>query len=275
MWTHARLPISSSLLSHPCGLTHACQYLLAYYRIHVDSRTLANIFGYAPHLAFSKTTALMTAWISVERCVCVVFPTKAKVMVTRKLSLAAIVVTFIAGCGPAVLTYSRVGIDWQTDPRDNSTVVLSGLDTTGAPVALVLYGLVYPTVSWLTVTVCTAVLIAKLRRSIRWRHHNTATVQMYGAQGRQMPNKENRLTRVAVAIACVFIVCTLPVTTYGVSVNLAKRYGAAYSLRYLFQVVSIVSLLLSQVNSSLNIVVFTVLGSRFRAALLKMWPGQC
>ena len=248
--------------------------ILARYQVRANVVYIAGIFGAGPHLAFSKITALLTAWISFERCMCVVFPTRAKAMMTRRVSFSALVASFIAGFAPVVFLYAGLRLDTEINPHDNvTTTLLVDLNPAllGSQVAAALYGLVYPTVSWITVSVCTTVLIVRLRRLTRWRELNATAAHVTGTNPRHMSTREKRLTRTVVGITCVFIVCTLPLTIHGLCIILVRGYSYGGSYRYLFQITSLVCLLMSQVNSTTNFVVFTVLGSRFRQVVVKMF----
>ncbi|GFO39047.1 chemosensory receptor a [Plakobranchus ocellatus] len=75
--------------------------------------TFVNVTGVRPHLAFSKTSALNKAWISMERCLCVVFATKVKFIITRTVNTVVLVMIFIINCGPVMRSYIVVRCEWR------------------------------------------------------------------------------------------------------------------------------------------------------------------
>ncbi|GFO00387.1 histone-lysine N-methyltransferase SETMAR [Plakobranchus ocellatus] len=158
--------------------------------------------GAWPLLAFSRSTALITAWVSLERCLCVVFPTKVKRIITRTVTKIALLTIFIFGCGPIAFVYVGIESEWRLDPLRNQTKLFvfasdSKQTTTLKGFARVLYGLVYPVSSWVIVTVSTAILIIKLRASNLWRkQHMIRTVNEMRQTGdfhqRRLCERSNR-----------------------------------------------------------------------------------
>ena len=276
--SYATLALSDllcSLSTVVCGIcrTPVVKDILERYQIQTDMAKIADVFGLMPHLAFSRTTALLTSWISVERFLCVAFPTRAKTMVTRRASRAALTALFIAGCAPTVLTYASCDFDWKVNPQDNSTILIvnRNIESLGSKITMVVYGMIYPSVSWITVALCTAFLIHRLRRNARWRNVNASTAQNSGTILRRMSVRENRLTRVVVAITCAFIICTLIAHAHALCLLILPGYSPEGTHLCLYMMAILTLLNLNQVNSSVNIVVFTILGSRFRYALVKMF----
>ena len=234
------------------------------YHLKGDWGRIVDIVGAVPHLAFSRTTALITAWVSLERCVLVLYPIKAKVMITRTISRAVVVSCFLLGCGPMSLFVSAASFDYQSVVFDMASPM--------SWIATALYGFIYPILTWTTVTICTILLTLKLRQSARFRNLNSSGTPSPGSDQHQMSPREMRLIRTVIAVATVFILFSFPLSAQAVSVMAVYEYSLVGSLQYLFRTITMVCLLLSQINSSVNIVVFTVLGSRFRAALFKMMP---
>ena len=244
------------------------------------------IFG-LPYLVFSRTTALLTAWISFERCLCVAFPTRVKLMITRKVTTVALVAIFIIGIAPVVFVYANIRFFWQLELEINSTTLMQMQDvhrdlTRIRQFILFLYGLLYPLFSWVSVMVCTTVLVVKLRQSTRWRRHNlalTTTERSPGCtldvdptpQRKQVHStKETRITKVVVIVASVFLTCSAPSSASMLATIAVPEYFRTGSLRYLYRLNGMIGILLAQLNSSISILIFTASGQRFRSTLHKM-----
>ncbi|GFS16251.1 peptide receptor GPCR [Elysia marginata] len=105
------------------GVTPELQAILAGYRFRVDQTQLSNITGGWPHMAFSRTTAFLTSWISLERCLCVILPTRVKVIITRKVTRIVLTAIFIIGCCPVVLAYVELKFERTLDPASNITTL--------------------------------------------------------------------------------------------------------------------------------------------------------
>ncbi|GFR90473.1 peptide receptor GPCR [Elysia marginata] len=263
--------------------------LFACHGLRVDPTQLSNFTGGWPHMAFSRTTAFLTSWISLERCLCVILPTKVKVIITRKVTRIVLTAIFIIGCCPVVLAYIDLKFKWILDPASNITTLNMYYDFEGNEnifngLAILLYGAIYPVCSWIVVTVCTTFLIVKLRRSVKWRKANaTATTTTTNTADRDFPinqrnasNRENRATKTIVMIACFVIVFSFPISANNLTaLVLRKEYSPYGSLWSLFRLNSGIGMLFSEINSSANIIFYISTGSRFRSVLLQMFSSKC
>ena len=239
-----------------------------------------NLTGGLPHFAFSRTTALITAWISLERCLCVLFPTNVKVMVTRTVTKTVLAIIFIVGLFPVAFAYVGYRIEWKVDPVSNRTLLfVTGYDhNTLNPlnrIAFLLYGAVYPLFSWFTVTVCTSFLIMKLKKQVAtWRKLNvyaiTAARRFTHASHPGLSARNIRVTKTVVILAIVFIIATLPVSVSLVVRTLIREFSIDGTLMYPFRITFAISTLLSEFNSSLNVFIFAAVGSKFRNGLKQL-----
>ena len=249
------------------------------YNLKVNMQDLAVFIGSRPHVVFSRITALLTAWISVERCLCVTFPTKIKSIITRNVTVGTIVSIFVLGLCPMVLLiYTRTRFEWQFDSHTNrSTLFITvGRDLINFRnmAGIVLYGFLYPICSWVIVIICTTFLSIRLKQSSKWRKLNasvTATdVAGTGTNQRQLSTKESRVIKTVVIVASVFLFCSVPVTGQ-ILINLSlPGYGSWDSLWYVHRIYRLSCELLTEVNSSINVIVFSVSGLKFRSALYSM-----
>ncbi|GFO38254.1 peptide receptor gpcr [Plakobranchus ocellatus] len=247
------------------------------FQIATDVGLFANFTGVWPHFAFSKTTALITAWISLERCLCVVFPIKVKLLITRSVTKLVLLIIFVIGCGPVVFAYIGRKSEWRFDPLRNQTkfyIFGDGVKDLNLlnRFAFVLYGVVYPVFSWVSVIVCTSFLIIKLRRSATWRKQNINDSPIHRDQvhERRIFTRTSRVTKTVVIVAIIFIVCSFPISLNLFYSTFEREYSLNGNLRYLILLNASFILLLSEINSSVNIIVFSVMGTRFRSTLLEI-----
>ncbi|GFR98048.1 peptide receptor GPCR [Elysia marginata] len=255
------------------------------FQMRVDTGLLANFTGGWPNNAFSRTTALLTAWVSLERCISVNFPTKVKIMITPKVTKVVLTVIYIIGCCPVIFVYVGLTTVMNFDPVSNYTTLLlhynSGNRLTNINrFVFVLYGVIYPLASWILVTICAAFLIVKLKRSLRWRAANSRsfsrTSESKATSGQRKPsNRESRVNRTVVMIACAFIIFTSP---SAISIFVAlnwREFSLNGSLHYPFMLCMSISFLFTEINSSINVIVYAITGSKFRSALLQLLPKKC
>ena len=263
-----------------CSSSLVVENLLARYRIETDMAMFIGLTGSWPHLAFSKTTALLTAWLSLERCLCVTFPTTVKLLITPRVTKVVLTTIAVLGCCPVAFVYNDLNIEMISDPATNYSTLLIYYNTgnnlsTPSKLVFSLYGAVYPVLSWITVSICAGFLIAKLQQSLKWRNENSGTnTGASFTRQRNMYRRETRVTRTVVVIACVFIVCSLPLSASLIAAAIDREYSATGSLRSIFLANAGISFLSSEINFSINIIVYAMTGSRFRAALLEMCPAS-
>ncbi|KAK3769512.1 hypothetical protein RRG08_012743 [Elysia crispata] len=240
---------------------------------------VSNILG----VAFSRTTALITAWISLERCLCVTFPMKVKLIITRRVTAFVLVAIFTVGASLMVVALASFSFKYNSSSQNNTTsltrVENEPPETEGSRQFMKLVvGLFLPILSWVSVITCTTFLIVKLKEKGAWRRLNARAVTVWSTEsGVENTNHnqalrvtEKRAVRVVLAVAGIFLVFTAPVSIHLLASFTLRDYFLDGSLRYLFILNSMVCTLLSQLNSSINIIVFSVLGYNFRTALLQV-----
>ncbi|GFN91787.1 peptide receptor gpcr [Plakobranchus ocellatus] len=251
------------------------------FRIATDPDVFLNFTGIWPYHAFSKLTALLTAWISTERCLYVVFPIKAKLIITPFVTKLVLTAIFTFGGAPAVFAFMGCTVEWRFDRVQNQTRLFmfeNNLNTFHplSQIAFTLYGAVHPVLSGVNTVVSTTFLVIKLRKSATWRKRmlNAPTNEITGRgnfRQNTMSTSTIHVTKSVVTIACVFIVCSLLMSLTVLLAAFTREYFLYGKLRYLFLLNSFIALLLSEINSSVNILIFTIMGSRFRSELIHMF----
>ncbi|GFR67416.1 chemosensory receptor B [Elysia marginata] len=255
------------------------------HRIIIDVGLFANFTAGWPNLGFSRTTALLTAWISLERCLNVNFPTKVKLMITHKVTKTAIIGIYIIGCCPVILVYVGFKTELSFDPMSNYTTLVmhynSGNRLTNINrFAFVLYGAIYPLASWILVTICAAVLVATLKRRLNRRTANTRglawTTESNAIESRQRKplSRGTVINRTVVMIACTFIIFSSPSAASILGALIWREFSLNGSLHYPFLICMGISILFAELNSSINVIVYATTGSRFRAALCQLLPRK-
>ncbi|GFS16003.1 peptide receptor GPCR [Elysia marginata] len=255
------------------------------YGLQVNVGYFSYFTGGWPNLACSRTTALLTAWIGFERCLCVMFPTRVKLIITPTVTKIVLAVIYIIGCCPLVLAYIDFKAEMIFDivARNYTAQVAHDRNQLNTPhrFAFFLYGAVYPLVSWISVAIWAAFLIVKLKQSARWRKAHTRDISgpkdSTGERQQRVKssNRGNRVTKTVVAIAVTFILCSSPKSATIVISAAWRDFSQDGSLRFSFLTSAITSTVLNEINSSINIVVYALTGSKFRSTLLDFLPKKC
>ena len=249
--------------------------------LNFDSWTVEVPTGGHTSVTFLKTTAWITAFISLERCLCVVFPLKVKTIVKRKRTIVVIILIFVMTVIPlmSIVFYTYqfvVGFD----EGKNKTLVMVKYRKSDLSDALTNVSYFYKLV-WLNTTpfaivlVCTIVLAVHLNRSAAWRLGNSgrSTKQAENSDDKAQRKyaKDMRVAKSVMTIAVTFIVVgTISTVRYLVAVNWPGFHPAG-TFAKLFEFASRVDFALSLVNSSLNFIIYYKMGRRFRATINQMF----
>ncbi|XP_005095699.1 uncharacterized protein LOC101864134 [Aplysia californica] len=250
-----------------CGAVLAVCFnpLIPFSEIGVNIRAVQNLVGSRPRVCFARATALITMYITLERCLCVALPLRVKTILTPARTLAVVVSIFAS----VLLIYSPIWaayrLEWTFSPSQNA----SELTLVSAPNAEELEGFSF------VITVCvqltcftvlvtlTSVLVILLKRRSQWRAQVTRSTA--GSSHRKvMSRQEQNAIKLTIMVAAILICSLLPgtmllfTTFLEPEFNLGRRYENLF-----FSIWPIVSF--SEVsNASANIFVYYHMNSKYR-----------
>ena len=231
-----------------------------------------------------RCTAWVTAFISFERCLCILIPLKVKKWITRKTTTVVMVAICIATIGPYIGAHWRWIFVWKFLPGRNATVL--GVTVVSTPfldlkekIENIVLGLIQPIVAFVTVLVCTVFLVVYLRRSSQWRK-SMASAGGEKAGGddssrfepkQTISRKEEKLVRLVISIATIFIVCYTPNTLVFLNMAIFPSFWVFGQHKNTFLMVYTLSVMASSVSASVNIFIYYNMGTRYRNAFRLMF----
>ncbi|KAK3800227.1 hypothetical protein RRG08_005198 [Elysia crispata] len=255
--------------------------------IAIEAREVVLPTGGFSTTAFGKITAMITAFISLERCMCVVIPLKVKTLITRKRTVYFIVLNYVLHMFPAALVYIVIRFEWKFSEQRNRTVL--GVKYMHNPNQRALtdfiwlfYSLPLQFIPLITVVICTIFLVIALNRSAQWRKAYSQTTTKEGqnrneigiskgtAAKRRTRSKEDRIGKTVMIIAIVFIVCSSPAAINNAVTRAEPEYRASGQYRKLNLFVAGSAACVNAVNSSVNIFIYYNMSSKFKLALKKL-----
>ncbi|KAK3743562.1 hypothetical protein RRG08_027429 [Elysia crispata] len=241
---------------------------------------IAQLTGAGLSVFVFRCTAWVTAFISFERCLCILIPLKVKKWVTPKTTTVVVVTISITTIGPYIGVYWRWIFVWKFLPGRNATVL--GVTVVDKPVLILMesviniaIGAIQPIVAFVTVLVCTVFLVVYLRRSSQWRKSmasaagKTAGVDKSSRfePKQNISKKEEKVVRLVTSIATIFIVCYTPNTLMILHMAIFPSFSLFGQHRNTFLMVYLVSVLANSVSASVNIFIYYNMGTRYRNAL--------
>ena len=229
---------------------------------------------------FLKTTAWITAFISLERCLCVVFPLKIKSIVSRRRTIAVITVIFILTVVPtgSILFYIYE-FKFRFDAARNITLLRVGFRKTPLSNALSTVDFIYKLVlmnfnPFIIILICAIILAIQLNRSATWRIETLSKVTVTHSESQDKDGKvQKKLSkdlRVAKTVLAIAIAFLFPGTISTIKYMLALTWPAFHPVRdygYYYRFSSRMEFLLSLINSSVNFIIYYKMGTKFRATV--------
>lgn len=246
-------------------------------------------------------SVIITMFLSVERCVCVMLPFTVKQMFTRWRSTATIVCASIFLAVLLVPEYITEGLAWKHDTRFNYTRLLFWHTKDRLQFDLfkniVLTGIL-PVIASVTITVCAIIMIARIKTSTEFRQsksstaalsHDSKQTHQTSAQqsntsnavlkrNKNLGNRDARMTRAIITVDVIFIVCNIPRCMVLVDTILELcipkyNYHQGGEYQNLSTVILMVCFAMETVNASVNFFIYLVSSSKFRLVFMEMFCG--
>ena len=230
------------------------------------------LLSMSPHVDFVRISALITTYISVERYLCVSSPLKIKRILTPGRTLVAMVMCYTAIFCLLPVSVLRNRLHWKFYPELNRSLFTMTASTDPIITSLYVGDMIYksmilPSLTFVLVLSTTILLALSLKRNKAWRDANKSLPTNSNAA---RENKERKAMKLVMAIATVFIISSIPYTCMIFALIFEPGYSLAGRYDYLFQVTGNLTVIIGGINCSANVVIYYIMSSKFRQAMLKM-----
>ncbi|KAI8791458.1 tachykinin peptides receptor 86C [Biomphalaria glabrata] len=223
--------------------------------------------GSLPHLLCTRITAWITAFVALERCLCIVIPLHVRTIITPFRTAVYIVSTFIVVAIAQTGLFYSSSLQWVFNIARNRTlmsrVVREGSEEIDSITYLV--NLVNPFGSFIIVVLCTAITAIQLRRKSEWRMKITMAPSKRTENEADIMSKEKKVIKLVVIISVIFIFSFLPANVSHIiycsvssQLQLVLLYIPYISISFSFIKV------LEAFNASISIALYYVMSSKFR-----------
>ncbi|XP_005099532.1 FMRFamide receptor-like [Aplysia californica] len=219
-----------------------------------------------PHNCFSRITGWITALVALERSLCIAFPLKVKIFMTRTVVICVNVTIFVCMILGILPLYATAYYDWKFYPEKNKTL-LGILYTENKDevqsISLIFTDLIGPLSAFTVVLVSMVVIRIKLVQKVKWRQTASASSSAM-SKGKQLPAKENRVVAMVTIISVIFIICFTPmslfltVRAFMPELSVIGRYA---NMNWAFLSTAF---LMESINSSTNIFIYYNMSSKFK-----------
>ncbi|KAI8785856.1 tachykinin peptides receptor 86C [Biomphalaria glabrata] len=223
--------------------------------------------GSLPHLLCTRITAWITAFVALERCLCIVIPLHVRTIITPFRTAVYIVSTFIIVAVAQAGSFYSSSLQWVFNSARNRTVMSRVVREGSQEIESITYSLnlVSPFGSFVIVVLCTAITAIQLRRKSEWRMKTTMAKSKRNENEADVMAKEKKVIKLVVMISVIFIVSFLPANVIHIiycsissQLQLVLLYIPYLSISFSFIKV------LEAFNASISIVLYYVMSSKFR-----------
>ncbi|XP_076470649.1 uncharacterized protein LOC143300686 [Babylonia areolata] len=224
---------------------------------------------------FVTASQMVYCVIALERCLCITRPLLVKSFMSTRTTVIVLWTMVVVITGVCVLVGGvRYGVLCVFNPADNSIsyvnypkdfyfrhkVVMDFMYS-------IVYGMFFPGVCFISVTICTVVTAMELKKLSRWRENASS------ASG-SVTSRDMAITRTIVATSVLFMICIVPAivmrSTFLIvpEMRVGGRYdNLAWVARRFFQ-------LTSAINNTINFFIYYFYGSKFRETTNQLFCGN-
>ncbi|CAL1541415.1 unnamed protein product, partial [Lymnaea stagnalis] len=216
-----------------------------------------------PHTCFTKVTSWITAFIMFERCLCIATPLKVKTVVTTarvKLCLVAIFVLVFAGVVP---TYATHSLGWKFYPAYNRTLLGLIRSENAIHITYISNMLNIPVSSLSSfgvAFVCTVIITIELNKKTKWRKEAACDK---GGNLKNFSRNDRRAVKMVTIVAAIFLISVTPSITILIITVFEIEFSLTGKYRSLFYVCYSITFIFEGINSSVNILVYYSMNSRY------------
>ncbi|CAG5135334.1 unnamed protein product [Candidula unifasciata] len=225
------------------------------------------VTGCWPHVCFVRVTSYATAFITLERCLCITVPLKIKSIITPKRTKVVMGFLFFFVAATSAPEFYVTQLGWKFYPERNRTMLgihfIDGREKFES-VTLVMNNIVLQCVAFVSVVICTVVLIIQLNRKAQWRQQSTRG-------DAASSGKDKRVIKMISFIAVIFIVCELPSVVNVIAMAFNPQIHPSGINYNMFYVIWSVVYVMESVNSTVNIFVYFNMSSRYKAVFTQIF----
>ncbi|CAL1538307.1 unnamed protein product, partial [Lymnaea stagnalis] len=222
------------------------------------------------HVLFCRIAGCLTAFIAVERFMCVAFPLNIKSIVTPKRTFFVVTSIYVFLVSSTLPQFLANQIAPRFNPQFNITVIGIVLSPHADQLEnfTLTVDIVAQVASFVVVVASTLGLVRSLVSVAKWRSSTSSSSQSLKVSGR-----DKQLVKMVLLISVVFICCSLPTVVGNLVMVFVKDFNIKGRNKNLFIFVCVIFFILDAINSTINIFIYLRMSSKFRE---KFWSiFQC
>ncbi|KAK0056305.1 G-protein coupled receptor [Biomphalaria pfeifferi] len=221
------------------------------------------------HVCTARITSCVTAYITAERCLSIVFPLKIKQLVTPRRAATIMVIIYSVNIATLIPEYAAAYFDWKFYPPKNKTMI--GLQfrsyKTLAESLLFIFHAALAVFSFVATIVFTSILVLKLKLSAQFRKSTTFDSE----QIEMKTTRDKRTMTMVILVATNLIIFYFPTVAFCIVLPVVPEFSIIGRESNLFEAVWSFAFLCHSINSSINIFVYLKMSSKFKNNFWKLF----
>ncbi|XP_059172641.1 uncharacterized protein LOC131953473 [Physella acuta] len=235
-------------------------------------RDMVLLVAFYPHNYFIRVCGFITAYASLERCICVVSPLRVKQILTNKTAVVTIILIFILTTFDLFPLYYTIYLDWSLAPSTNKTILHIAFRQFSHSVFNISYyinDVTAPFITFSVIITSTSIIAVRLKSQARWRQSMNAVKSEGGISSR-----ERKVVVMLCTISIMFVICLIPQSTILTAVSFVPvlSYGQKYfDIALMGYCVSYFS---ETTLSSANILIYLKMSQKYREQFSILFRGK-
>lgn len=224
-----------------------------------------------PHAIAMNATGWLTAFITLERCLCVVFPLNVKDILSRTRTKVIVAIIFIGVIGGQMPSYYTLRMGWRFVPERNKTLLgLYVIENSEEIDKITFYitNVTAPVLSFMIVIASSIILSIQLTLKSKWRQKSATAKPSDEKSGKQSASslspRDWKVVKMITIIAIIFIISFTPyvlISTVMASEPQFRFYG---KYRYIFSICVSIGSFLESLNASSNIFIYYTMSTKYK-----------
>ncbi|XP_012944859.1 uncharacterized protein LOC106013497 [Aplysia californica] len=248
----------------------------------------------------------LAAYVSFERCVCVVKPFTVKSLLTPKVTITAVTFVSVTMFGSFAISLTQYKVVWVFSPRFNTTVAVYGVTdffSRHAERILEYYraaSVAVPVITYTVIVTCTIIIMVQLREYSKFRIQSQAGAKKpnqppptteyalknttkdsskppakgKGKGAAALSTRDRQVVRMLLAVLFVYIVNLVPRLAMYVAMFAEPEFYFDRRYHRLYMVVLGFIHFGEILNASVNLYIFLAMSSQFRNTFLLLFPSS-
>ncbi|KAH9503854.1 hypothetical protein Btru_063995 [Bulinus truncatus] len=226
------------------------------------------VFGW-PYACFSRVAGCMTAFITVERFICVAQPIRVRSIINKSRTWVYAASSFIVIFASVIPAFVSSHLGLRFDPMYNQTHVglMTSEDTITLQEISLTFNVVVQLAAFGVVVIFTAALIRSFLHKMQWR--NAATKQLARSQIR-----EKKMVKMVILISVAFIILSIPGVVATFLMMFIKEYNITGKYRNIYIASFSTFFPIGAINSTINFFIFLYMSTKKFRSRVKDQDGR-